>query len=169
MDYRYTVFNSPFGTHFLLAGDKGLVALSLGESWDKFRERYQELAPGTWRKVKSSELRTLKRAVESLQAYFKSGRPLTSDVSLDLRGTAFQRKVWNTLRRIPHGKTVSYGDIAKNVGAPKAARAVGSACGSNPIPLFIPCHRVVAGNGGLGGFGGGLRMKEQLLKLESLG
>jgi len=80
-------------------------------------------------------------------------------------GTAFQKAVWRELKKIPRGQTRTYGEVAKAIGRPKAVRAVGSACGANPVPLFIPCHRVVAQNG-LGGFGAGLPWKKLLLKLE---
>ena len=87
---------------------------------------------------------------------------------LDLAGgTPFQRKVWDALRQIPAGQTESYGRLAAALGAPKAARAVGGACGANPIPLFIPCHRVVPSGGGLGGFSAGLPWKRRLLALEA--
>jgi O-6-methylguanine DNA methyltransferase len=87
---------------------------------------------------------------------------------LDLAaGTPFQRKVWAALRQIPAGQTESYGRLAAALGTPKAARAVGSACGANPIPLLIPCHRVVPAAGGLGGFSGGLHWKRRLLALEA--
>jgi len=87
---------------------------------------------------------------------------------LDLSGgTTFQRKVWEALRQIPAGRTKSYGQLAAALGRPGAARAVGSACGANPIPLLIPCHRVLAAGGGLGGFSGGLHWKRQLLARES--
>jgi len=85
---------------------------------------------------------------------------------LKMVGTAFQQAVWGTLLKIPAGKTMTYAEVAKAIKNPKAVRAVGSACGANPIPLLVPCHRVVASNGGLGGFGGGLPLKEKLLKVE---
>jgi O-6-methylguanine DNA methyltransferase len=86
---------------------------------------------------------------------------------LDLAtGTPFQRKVWAALRQIPAGQTESYGRLAAALGAPKAARAVGSACGANPVPLLIPCHRVVPAGGGLGGFSVGLHWKRRLLAIE---
>jgi O-6-methylguanine DNA methyltransferase len=83
-------------------------------------------------------------------------------------GTAFQRAVWQAMTSIPHGATVSYAELARRVGHPGAARAVGQAVGSNPIPVLIPCHRVVASDGGLGGFGGGLDMKRALLRAEGV-
>ncbi len=87
---------------------------------------------------------------------------------LDMRGTRFEKKVWAALKRIPYGKTRSYQDIAKSIGHPKAFRAVGNANGSNSIPLIIPCHRVIESNGGLGGFGHGLKVKKNLLNLEKV-
>ncbi|MFQ5718880.1 MAG: methylated-DNA--[protein]-cysteine S-methyltransferase [Acidobacteriota bacterium] len=88
------------------------------------------------------------------------------DVPMDPGGTAFQREVWSALRRIPYGTTCSYSDIARQIGRPAAVRAVGAANGLNPLPIVIPCHRVVGKNGGLTGFGGGLATKRWLLELE---
>jgi len=87
---------------------------------------------------------------------------------LDLRGTPFQREVWAALRRIPRGRTASYGEIAQRVGRPRAPRAVGTACGANPVPILVPCHRVVAGDGSLGGFGCGIAVKRRLLDREGV-
>lgn len=84
-------------------------------------------------------------------------------------GTAFQQRVWKALRKIRRGQTRSYGDIARQVGKPKATRAVGAACGANPIPIFISCHRVLAANGRLGGFSAGLKWKQKLLGSEGIG
>src|SRR5579872_6605396 len=91
----------------------------------------------------------------------ETGLPLVLD------GTEFQLLVWNNLRKIPYGETVSYGQLARRIGSPDAARAVGLANGSNPIPIIIPCHRVIGSNGDLTGFGGGLPLKKKLLALES--
>ena len=101
-----------------------------------------------------------------LTLYF-SGRLQTFDLPLGPKGTPFQQDVWRALTTIPYGKTVSYADIAKTIGRPDAVRAVGAANGQNPIPIVIPCHRVIGSNGSLTGFGGGLPMKRALLELES--
>jgi methylated-DNA-[protein]-cysteine S-methyltransferase len=167
MEYRYTAYKSPFGELYVLAGDKGIVGVSLGESFQIFRRRHDTIAPGAWKQVKPETDMTLRSAVAALRAYFTRGEPFPDAIPLDPRGTPFRRKVWTELRKIPHGKTMSYSDVARRIGSPRASRAVGSACGINPIPLFIPCHRVVAANGGLGGFGGGLKMKESLIAIEA--
>jgi AraC family transcriptional regulator, regulatory protein of adaptative response / methylated-DNA-[protein]-cysteine methyltransferase len=97
---------------------------------------------------------------------FITGEASLARVPLDIRGTVFQRRVWQALRRIPRGETRTYSDIAKAVGAPAAVRAVGSACGANPVALFVPCHRAVRTDGGLGGYAWGLPTKKRLLELE---
>jgi methylated-DNA-[protein]-cysteine S-methyltransferase len=104
-------------------------------------------------------------AARQLREYF-SGKRTGFDLPLAPEGTAFQKSVWKQLQEIPYGETISYGELARRVGNPKASRAVGSANGKNPIPIVIPCHRVIATGGGLGGFGGGLPTKEKLLALE---
>jgi len=102
-----------------------------------------------------------------LRRYF-AGEPVRFRSPLDLSaGTAFQQKVWRRMQRIPYGRLVTYGRIARDVGSPGAARAVGGACGRNPVALVNPCHRVVASNG-IGGFGGGLRLKRRLLRHEGV-
>jgi methylated-DNA-[protein]-cysteine S-methyltransferase len=104
-------------------------------------------------------------AVDQLNAYF-AGELVDFDVELDLRGTEFQRRVWKALLTIPYGETRSYGEIAEQIGAPGAARAVGLANGHNPIAIVVPCHRVIGASGSLTGYGGGLDRKRTLLELE---
>ena len=104
-------------------------------------------------------------AVRQLREYF-AGKLTGFDLPLAPRGTEFQRSVWRQLQEIPYGETISYGELARRVGNPKASRAVGSANAANPLPIVIPCHRVIAANGTLGGFGGGLPTKQVLLALE---
>ncbi|MDZ4777060.1 MAG: methylated-DNA--[protein]-cysteine S-methyltransferase [Alphaproteobacteria bacterium] len=102
---------------------------------------------------------------KQLDSYF-AGKRKSFDVPLAPKGTAFQTRVWHALTKIPYGETVSYGAIAAGIGSPKAVRAVGAANGRNPIPIIIPCHRVIGANGSLTGFGGGMARKELLLDLE---
>ncbi len=98
---------------------------------------------------------------------YAAGKLVRWSVPLDLSsGTGFQQEVWRVLLTIPRGETRSYGWVAKKIGRPHAARAVGAACGANPLPVIVPCHRVIAGDGSIGGFGGGLSMKRRLLALE---
>ena len=103
--------------------------------------------------------------IRQLAEYF-AGERKQFDVRLALRGTPFQLEVWNTLLRIPYGETRTYADIARAIGRPTATRAVGAANGANPIPIIIPCHRVIGKDGGLTGFGGGIGVKRRLLDLE---
>ena len=166
-EYRCAVYRSPVGPIWLLAGEKGLMALGLNVQFDEFKKRYQDRAPGQWETVNPDQGGVLKEATDVLQKYFHEGALLTSDLQLDLEGTSFQRKVWKALQHIPQGSTASYSEIARKIKSPGAARAVGTACGANPIPLFIPCHRVIGSNGSLCGFGGGLPIKKHLLALEA--
>lgn len=105
-------------------------------------------------------------ALRQLREYF-AGKRIEFDLPLAPEGTDFQRNVWRRLQEIPYGETISYGELAKRIGNPKASRAVGAANGQNPIPIVIPCHRVIGANGKLTGFGGGLPTKEALLALEA--
>jgi len=97
--------------------------------------------------------------------YLKGGLREFS-VAIAAEGTPFQRSVWRRLARVPYGRTTTYGKVAQEIGNARAARAVGAACRDNPVPILVPCHRVVGGNGSLGGFAGGAEMKEKLLELE---
>lgn len=106
-----------------------------------------------------------REVIRQLQAYF-AGTLREFDLPLAPEGTPFQLAVWSALRRIPYGGTVSYGEIARSIGKPKAMRAVGGANGRNPIPIIVPCHRVIGCDGSLTGFGGGLTVKQKLLDLE---
>jgi O-6-methylguanine DNA methyltransferase len=105
------------------------------------------------------------RAVQEIEEYFARRRH-SFDLPLDLRGTEFQLRVWTELAKVPFGVTTSYGELARRVGKPGGARAIGNALGSNPVPIIVPCHRVIGHDQSLVGFGGGLSIKEQLLELE---
>jgi methylated-DNA-[protein]-cysteine S-methyltransferase len=108
----------------------------------------------------------LKETATQLEEYFV-GERTDFDVPMELDGTEFQRQVWDELGRIPFGETISYGELARRVGRPNGPRAVGQANGRNPIPIIVPCHRVLASNG-IGGYGGGLKLKRALLALEGV-
>jgi methylated-DNA-[protein]-cysteine S-methyltransferase len=108
----------------------------------------------------------LKDTATQLEEYF-AGERTGFTVPMELDGTPFQKDVWAELTRIPYGETISYGELARRVGRPKGPRAVGQANGKNPIPIIVPCHRVLAGNG-IGGYGGGLPMKRALLAVEGV-
>ena len=152
----YDYLETPIGS-LLLAGD-GENLVELGFPGGKEAKRHQ---PG-WIQ-KSEPFAECKR---QLQEYF-AGTLREFDIPLAPRGTEFQLQVWNALRSIPYGETVSYGDLARQIGRPTASRAVGAANGKNPIPVIIPCHRVIGSNGTLTGFGGGLDSKRFPLDLET--
>ncbi len=145
-------YSSPIGIIELTAADDALVSLYFVER----QESTQSAEP---------LLPLLQQAREQLQEYF-AGRRQVFDLPLAPRGSNFQMKVWRELRAVPYGKTVSYLDIARALGDPKAVRAVGNANGKNPISIIIPCHRVIGRDGKLIGYGGGLWRKEWLLKHE---
>lgn len=166
MTLRYRDLSSPIGPLRLLASTSHFTGLQL-----PFRRRQGELQPlGPPEPGWQHEPDLLPSVAAQLKAYFAGER---RDFDLDafelpcaLAGTDFQREVWQALLRIPYGKTCSYGDLARHLGRPKAVRAVGAANGANPIPIIVPCHRVLAADGSLHGFGGGLDTKQQLLDLE---
>ena len=118
--------------------------------------------------VVSSQIRRWHRATAVALKKILAGREPEDFPALDLVGTEFQKSVWNALRKIPLGKTKSYGEIARAIDRPKAVRAVGGACGANSIPVLVPCHRVLAANRKLGGFSGGLAWKRKLLAREGI-
>jgi methylated-DNA-[protein]-cysteine S-methyltransferase len=115
----------------------------------------------------SSEDPVIQQAIQQLSEYF-TGKRTSFELPLSTPGTEFQKKVWEALQQIPYGKTISYAQLAQAVGNPKACRAVGSANGKNPVAIVIPCHRVIASDGTLGGYAYGLEVKKELLELEKL-
>jgi len=118
------------------------------------------------RRLLQKKIRAWHRATETALKNILAGRKPKKLPLLDLAGTEFQKSVWNALRKISTGKTKSYGEIAQAIGRPKAVRAVGGACGANPVPVLVPCHRVLAADKKLGGFSGGLDWKRSLLATE---
>jgi O-6-methylguanine DNA methyltransferase len=158
----YSSFDSPvLEKVFIASTDKGVCAVDFLTSEGTFLRKLRQKFPGN---VVRSD-RKNQKALTQLKKYLK--RELKHfDCPLDMRGTPFEKRVWSALKKIPYGETRSYKDIAERIGRPKAFRAVGNANGSNPLPLILPCHRVIESNGGLGGYGHGLKVKRQLLKLE---
>ena len=144
------------GPLYLVATERGLA----GVSFEK-----QKVPMAVSLSAKTPEVQLLKQTVQQLDEYFE-GKRKAFDVPFDIDGTPFQRSVWNQLSKIPYGKTFSYRDVAQRIRNPKAVRAVGSANGRNPLAVIVPCHRVIAADGTLGGYGGGLQRKSLLLKLE---
>ena len=152
----YTTFDSPIG-ELLLVGDgsslhglhmqEGRTAIEVSSSWKRTAEPFAAVR-------------------RQLDDYF-AGRRTTFDVPLTMTGSAFQRRVWSELRKIPYGESISYGELARRIGIPSASRAVGTANGLNPIAVIVPCHRVIGADGSLTGYGGGLERKRFLLDLEA--
>ena len=151
----YSYYDSPVGK-LLLAGDESALTLISFPGGKAARQP----APD-W--LRRNELFTAVK--QQLAAYF-AGELTEFDLALRPEGTVFQRQVWQALRTIPYAETRSYGEIAAEVGKPEASRAVGAANGQNPLPIVIPCHRVIGSKGDLTGFGGGLACKKHLLALE---
>lgn len=151
---RYSYTNSPVGRLLLFGGrsleglvfPRGKTARDPDQDWDHDRSAFQPVK-------------------DQLDLYFK-GQLKGFDLDLKISGTPFQKQVWERLAQIPYGETTTYGELATELGNPKASRAVGLANGKNPIPIILPCHRVIGKNGSLTGFGGGLPVKEFLLDLE---
>ena len=154
---NYTTVDSPIGELTLVGDEHGLAGLYM-ES-----QRYGPKRDPAWR----HDPEALADAAEQLEQYF-AGERTEFELELAPRGTEFQRRVWSLLLEIPFGETTTYGALAAKVDAPRAARAVGMVMNRNPIPIVLPCHRVVGANGSLTGYGGGLHVKERLLRLEGV-
>jgi methylated-DNA-[protein]-cysteine S-methyltransferase len=153
---QYCYYQSPIGKLLLIGIDGVLEQLHFPKDLDK--------------KVVGDDHQHSKESFENilqqLAEYFAGDRQ-EFDLPINLNGTDFQRQVWRELQKIPYGKTAAYSEIAKRIGNPKACRAVGLANNKNPIPIIVPCHRIIGKDGSLTGFGGGLDLKKQLLNIES--
>jgi O-6-methylguanine DNA methyltransferase len=158
----YSSFYSPILRKvFVASTERGVCMVDFHKSEEVFLRRLKERFPGKIIKDK----RRNRKVLNQIKKYLK-GELQHFDCKLDFRGTPFQKKVWAALAKIPYGQTRSYKGIARAIGHPKAFRAVGNANGQNSIPLILPCHRVIESNGGLGGFGHGIRIKRRLLEFE---
>jgi methylated-DNA-[protein]-cysteine S-methyltransferase len=154
MNYAYV--DSPLGKVMIVGDENGLRKISFMEGSSA------ETPHDDW----TEKPRALAEARKQLREYF-AGKRKESSLKLAPEGTAFQQRVWKELQRIPYGVTISYGELARRIRKPKASRAVGAANGQNPLPIVIPCHRVIGASGDLTGFGGGLHLKVGLLSLEN--
>jgi methylated-DNA-[protein]-cysteine S-methyltransferase len=152
---RYSIVDSPIGELLLTSDGSGLTGL--------YMEAHKRgpAVDGGW--VRDDAF--FRDWKHELDAYFK-GKTQAFRSPIDLHGTLFQKRVWEALRQIPRGETISYGELARRIGSPRAVRAVGAAVGRNPVSIIIPCHRVVGGNGALTGYAGGVKRKQWLLDHE---
>ncbi|MBD0382345.1 methylated-DNA--[protein]-cysteine S-methyltransferase [Paenibacillus sedimenti] len=164
---HYAEISSPVGPLVLVASSQGLCSIEFG-TFTPNREKLDAWA-SRWfgpHELREDEQR-LQPIAEQLEQYFKGERS-GFEGKLDLHGTDFQKKVWTALLDVPFGRTASYKDIAVAIGSPKAVRAVGGANNRNPMPVIIPCHRIIGAGGDLVGYGGGLDIKVLLLELEGI-
>ena len=158
----YSVTRTQFSKLLVATTERGVCAVYLGDSESRLVELLQKEYPGA-RIVRDDA--TLEQFVEPLLDYFH-GRDFNPSLSLDIHKTAFQWRVYQAIQSIPPGTTKTYSEIAEEIGSPRAARAVAGACASNPVSIIVPCHRVVRKDGGLGGYTGGIGLKEKLLRHE---
>jgi AraC family transcriptional regulator of adaptative response/methylated-DNA-[protein]-cysteine methyltransferase len=163
MDIRFAIGESPLGFLLVARGAHGVRAILMGDDPAELVRDLQERLP---------EARLIEDAAESAQLVAKVAGFIEAperglDLPLDMHGTAFQQRVWQALREIPAGSTVSYAELARRIGAPSSVRAVAQACGANALALAVPCHRVVRSDGGLSGYRWGVARKRALLERES--
>ena len=169
-DLEFHLKKTSLGWVPVVTSDKGLCWASLAPD----REQALFLANGQYPELSLHVARKVSGRVSAREAWVQALAGAVEQpgkrwqAPLDLQGTPFQQAVWRALQAIPAGSVWTYGQLAQHLGRPRAARAVGSACGANPIPFLVPCHRVVASNGGLGGFGLGLAVKRVLLEREGV-
>jgi len=164
MTIEYSVCASALGKLLVARSSKGLCSVRIRGSEAELKRLLESDFPEARLVRADRELAPMR----SLILAAIGGRQPAKPVPFDLRGTDFQRSVWRELLKIPSGSTRSYGDIARAVGNRRATRAVAQACGANPIPVLVPCHRVIQSDGGLGGYTGGVRIKKALLKSEGI-
>jgi AraC family transcriptional regulator of adaptative response/methylated-DNA-[protein]-cysteine methyltransferase len=160
---RFTFASSPLGRMLIAATDKGICAIQFAGSDQELQQGLMREFPFAVRRRDDAALAEWKTTVERLI----DGQEQHASIPLDIRATAFQRRVWECLRRIPRGETRSYQAVAKKIGMPKATRAVARACATNPVAIAIPCHRVVRADGAPGGYRWGMQRKEKLLAMET--
>jgi AraC family transcriptional regulator of adaptative response/methylated-DNA-[protein]-cysteine methyltransferase len=160
---RYTCADSPLGRMLIAKTDKGICAIQFADDDEELEQGLKHEFPFAIRRRDDDFMREWKEnLLEKLQ-----GQSLNSALPLDIQATAFQRRVWSYLQKIPFGETRSYAAVANAIGQPSASRAVARACATNPVAVAIPCHRVVRTNGDMGGYRWGVERKKALLEMES--
>ena len=164
MEITFTTAECPFGRLLVASTAEGLCMVSMGKSDSALERRLRSYFPIATAKRDDRGMASMRMAVQRRIA----GKDTSEKMQLDLHGTPFQVAVWNEMLRIPPGSTASYADVARNIGRPKAFRAVAQACGANPVPVVVPCHRVIASGGKLGGYTGGTDRKLALLTNEGV-
>lgn len=160
----YGVSSCRLGRVLVAASSKGLCAVLIGDRDEALATELRRRFPGAQLIPGNDDFRAIQHHVIGL---IDHGRPAADDLPLDLRGTVFQQRVWTALQQIPAGATITYGDLARRLNVPGGARAVAQACGANPAAVVVPCHRVVAADGGMGGYRWGVERKRALLRRES--
>jgi len=164
MTLHYDRMDAPTGSIFLASYSMKICAIAMGENARlHLLDQLKHLGFGQPQMTTDSVLRSAK---DQLKEYFQGDRQVF-DLPLFMQGTEFQMRVWGELLTIPYGRMISYGELAMRLDNPGAMRAVGAANGQNQIPIIVPCHRVIASDGSLGGYAGGLEIKRQLLDLET--
>ncbi len=164
MKIQFSIGSSPIGKLLVAQSEKGLCAVQVRDSEAALEHSLRERFADALVVRDERALAPLRKMVLAAIA----GRPAPRSLKLDIQGTEFQRSVWKELQRIPAGVTRSYADIAKAIGNPKATRAVANACGANHLPILVPCHRVIAKDGAIGGYTGGVHIKRALLDAEGV-
>jgi AraC family transcriptional regulator of adaptative response/methylated-DNA-[protein]-cysteine methyltransferase len=166
MQIHYTIVDSPLGRLLVAATDRGISALYLGEKDAPLEGALQKEYPHAEIDSSSSGSKNLKEWVSKILAHLRGKEPHL-DLPTDVQATAFRRRVWEELKRIPYGATRTYSEVARAIGRPRAIRAVARACATNPVSVVVPCHRVVRADGNLAGYRWGLDRKRALLEQES--
>ena len=161
MKLIFDTFSTPLGEMAAVVLGDALCVLEFSDDPERIEQQLKRFGP--YEKAAQKNPLNIRGRVS---AYFKGERDAFRGLKLNVGGTTFQQAVWKALQKIPHGGTLSYRELASNIGRPKAQRAVGTANGRNPVAIIIPCHRVIASNGTLAGYAGGVERKRQLLALE---
>jgi methylated-DNA-[protein]-cysteine S-methyltransferase len=160
MNTKFDIVKTPIGSLYIVADNKNLLGVIFSANWKEYNLYFGSPMKG--------QNQIIKKTTKQLHEYF-SGKRQSFTLNYSLQGTEFQQKVWNSLKKIPYGKTISYKEQACLIKHPKAVRAVGGTNGRNPISIILPCHRVIGSNGKVTGYAGGVNAKKMLLKLEKIG